>query len=133
MTRVLFALRLLAFGLLTAVTLHGCGGGIPKYTVTGTVTYEGKPIRAGTITFEPREGPVTQETMAFAVIRDGKYEVEIVGGPHKVVIRDLSDDPDIVASEAEASPPLFTGQITVDVDFPKKSPTGVFTHDFRLP
>jgi hypothetical protein len=63
--------------LLTAV---GCGS---KGTITGTVSYQGKPIPAGTIIFSPDSG----EPAANGPIADGKYTVDKVPpGPAKVSV-----------------------------------------------
>jgi len=61
----------------------GCGS---KATITGTVTYQGKPIPQGYIVFYPDSGarPVN------APIIDGKYTAEQVPtGPAKVSITSL--------------------------------------------
>jgi len=68
----------------------GCGGddGPQKYNYSGTVTYDGKPIPKGDISFEPSGG--NQGPGAMAKIVDGKYETApgkgLISGPHKVII-----------------------------------------------
>jgi hypothetical protein len=58
----------------------GCGS---KGTVTGTVSYQGTPITAGTIVFFPDSG----EPAVNAPISDGKYTVDKVPpGPAKVSV-----------------------------------------------
>ena len=40
------------------LTLSGCGGsGITTAAVSGTVTYQGKPVTEGTVFFQPEKGP----------------------------------------------------------------------------
>jgi hypothetical protein len=60
--------------------LVGCGRGseLQREAVSGTVTYQGKPIPDGAITFVPLKG--TQGPGAGALIRDGKYTVVAGGG-----------------------------------------------------
>jgi hypothetical protein len=58
----------------------GCGS---KGTITGTVTYKGTPIPAGTIVFAPDSG----EPSVNAPIADGKYTIDKVPpGPAKVAV-----------------------------------------------
>jgi len=55
-------------------------------TITGTVTYKGKPIPEGSVQFMPENGSPTVS----AVINDGKYTAEKVPvGPAKVAISSL--------------------------------------------
>lgn len=70
----------------------GCeqSDGPAKYTVSGMVSHASKPVAVGDIKFEPLEGTVNKNTIAMAYIRDGQYRVEIVGGPHRIAVRDLS-------------------------------------------
>lgn len=68
----------------------GCGGsdGPQRVILSGTVTYQGQPVKEGQICFLPIEG--TQAPVAGAPITDGKYCVEQKGGlpvgTHKVQI-----------------------------------------------
>lgn len=62
--------------------LLGCGGGL---SVSGTVTYDGKPIEDGQISFLPAGG---KGTPAGAPIVGGKYRVDegLTIGPRRVEI-----------------------------------------------
>jgi hypothetical protein len=72
-----------------AILLSGCGGdrGPERVIVSGTVTYNGKPI-SGTIRFLPTADSAVP--MAAASIIDGKYKVDLRGGvpvgTHKIAI-----------------------------------------------
>ncbi|MSR56416.1 MAG: hypothetical protein EXS05_01930 [Planctomycetaceae bacterium] len=76
---------------IAAMVCCGCGGGgtdLGKHgSVSGTVTFDGKPVELGQITFTPvgKEGTVTG-----AEIKNGKYSVSREAGPlvgqHKVSI-----------------------------------------------
>jgi hypothetical protein len=61
----------------------GCGS---KGTVSGKITYNGKPLPSGTVTFVPEKGSVVT-----AAIVDGKYTAEKVPtGPAKILVTSVS-------------------------------------------
>ncbi|MEX1039038.1 MAG: hypothetical protein WDZ51_00305 [Pirellulaceae bacterium] len=69
----------------------GCGEGDDRgYTLTGTVTYQGKPVPGGRIVFEPITAQGNSGPGSVAEIQDGSYRTRrgkgIVGGPHHVTI-----------------------------------------------
>jgi len=65
--------------LLLFVTALGCGSNGPeKATVTGTVTFAGKPIEFGMIKFNPIEG--TSGPFSSAAIKNGEYRIDNKGG-----------------------------------------------------
>ena len=74
---VLRTLLLLAF---MAALVGGCGGerGPERVVVSGTVTYQGKPIPDGTIRFAPAAGAAVPTIGATIVA--GKYRVDAKGG-----------------------------------------------------
>jgi hypothetical protein len=53
----------------------GCDSQPKRYAVRGTVSYQGQPIKFGSISFRAEDG-----STGAAQIQDGKYEVEAVGG-----------------------------------------------------
>lgn len=63
----------------------GCGGtgAPPTYPVTGTVTFEGEPIKAGDIQFEP--DPKGEAPDGGSII-DGKFSLRVKEGKKKVKI-----------------------------------------------
>jgi hypothetical protein len=67
--------------LLAVALVAGCGGGDQTGEVSGIVTYDGKPVESGGITFSPEKGPT-----AGGVIKDGKYTATVAVGPAKVSI-----------------------------------------------
>jgi hypothetical protein len=77
-----------------ALLLTGTGcqeRGPTRVRVTGSVTYEGKPVPYGNITFEPDTDKGNHGPQGFAKIQDGKYDSDIAGtgpspGPQTVVI-----------------------------------------------
>jgi hypothetical protein len=66
-----------------ALLVAGCSS---RGTVSGTVTYRGKPVPSGNVTFVPERGPAVT-----AVIDGGKYTAENVpAGPAKVAVTSVS-------------------------------------------
>lgn len=63
------------------ICLASCGGPavLPRGSVRGHVTWDGTPIKEGTITFVPISG--TPGSPAAAIIRDGQYLIEAESGP----------------------------------------------------
>jgi hypothetical protein len=65
-----------------ACTLAGCGGAddnLPREPISGTVTFEGQPIKSGSIQFVPEK---TKEGITSGgVITDGHFDVARAVGP----------------------------------------------------
>jgi hypothetical protein len=70
-----------ALVLLASLAILGCGD--KKGEVSGTVTYKGKPVPLGTVTFVN----VNKETVGTAAISDGKYLMtKVPVGPVKILV-----------------------------------------------
>jgi hypothetical protein len=106
----LFALPC-SIGVLSLVSLIGCGGNPAGYPatapVTGTVTLDGVPLEGASITFSPATGRSSSGTTD----AEGNYELNYTGaiqgamlGTHRVMISKRVTDPDYVptAEEREA-------------------------------
>jgi hypothetical protein len=68
-----------------ATLIAGCGPSDPlaRYSVSGKVTYQGKPVEEGTITFEdPAAGQVNSAELGSG----GSYSVELPAGDFKVSV-----------------------------------------------
>src|SRR5262245_29789774 len=80
------------FIVFASLAIFGCGSdGPPRYRVHGMVTYEGKPVPAGTIIFEPdasqkNDGPQGLATIHAGLFDSAKGGKGTVGGPHRVTI-----------------------------------------------
>src|SRR5262249_40656460 len=106
-------MRLATAAVIAAMLLTGCdGGGIKRYTVSGTVTYEGKPMPWGFARLEPDSSKGNSGPGAGAQVKDGSYETPagkgIVGGPHNVTV--YANDGIATTINGEAAPegkPLF--------------------------
>jgi len=81
---------------LAACCLAGCRGetGPAKYTVSGTVTLDGKQLSNGDVSFYPVAGNLPA---AAGKLQDGRYTFRAVAGQHRVVIRAVSDKPIITS------------------------------------
>ena len=83
--------------LLCSLFIVGCSQGdkIEKATVSGTVTYNAKPVEKGEIRFIPKAGTIGP--MATGAIANGAYTVTAAGGvpigAHKVEITAYVDLP----------------------------------------
>lgn len=101
--------------------LVGCGGE-RTYNISGMVTFQGKPVPAGQIVFEPDSSAGNKGAAAFAKIKDGHYDTSsegrgTVGGPHLVRIHGRDGIP---RGELLNGLPLFRDYQT-KVELPKKS------------
>lgn len=126
MQRVLIVLS--AFSL----CLAGCGRGDDRNSLSGNVTFDGKPLAYGEIVFRPAKGPEGSAT-----VRDGKYSTDdggqgITRGPNTVIVTGYSAEPVSNADEtkvSEAAPPLFSSyqqeadlsSETFDITVPKEA------------
>ena len=60
-----------------AALLVGCCSGEQLHDVSGTITYEGKPVPKGLIFFDPEKG--TPGTQGFANIENGRFDTSVSG------------------------------------------------------
>ena len=78
----------IAVSSLIAISTIGCGGS--GANVSGTVTFDGRPIANGTITFQPTEDSSLQNPIQ-ARINDGSFSIEshqmLLPGKYEVAIR----------------------------------------------
>ena len=91
-------MRRLWCGLLVGVAAlaAGCGGGEKAHTVSGTVTFDGEPVKEGHIAFHPAGGGAG----AGASISGGRYSVTAPAGKYRVEVN---------ASRMTKLPPGQTG------------------------
>src|SRR5262249_47024576 len=112
----------------------GCGDPSARtYPVFGTVTFEGKPVETGYITFDPADGAAGTVN---APINDGKYELQAKAGKKKVSILAYRDRPGVKLAGGRVPrdcyiptrynpQPILTADVTPDgenrFDFPLMS------------
>jgi hypothetical protein len=85
---------LAAAGFAGAALLLGCGREEKLYHVSGTVTFEGNPVPAGTVFFDPVAGGGAKG-QGFATIKNGEFDTAADGrglAPGKYSIRVLGFD-----------------------------------------
>ena len=92
--------------LLLAVVATGCGGGGPgRYGVSGTVTFKGKNLDKGQITFSPAEQKGMQ---GGAEIVNGSYKIDakqgLTAGKYKVSISSPEGGTSVAAGENPGDP-----------------------------
>src|SRR5688572_30585859 len=104
----------------------GCQKGEKLFRVSGTVTYDGKPVPKGLIHFDPTaDGP-----QGFANIQDGKYDTGqqngIKGGTYNIRVNGFNGVPGPDAPFGQALFPEYRGakdlpeaDSTYDLDIPK--------------
>jgi hypothetical protein len=68
--------------LLPLIFLLGCGAADNRFIVTGKVTFDGKPLEDGAITFFPLD----KGTTASGAIKDGSYSARLFSGKFTVQI-----------------------------------------------
>lgn len=116
---------------LACTLLAGCNRGPTRYEVSGTVTYQNKPLPAGVIFFTPDIRRGNDGPQGYAIIKEGHYATTdpggkgMLGGAYTVRIEGFDGKP---GNELPLGKPLFTDYQT-DVDFPK----GETTQDFDVP
>jgi hypothetical protein len=128
-TRLRRVWRLSALVLLAALWLAGCGGdtGPTLYPLSGEVTYMGKPVKAGTMHFEPAGGKADPRAITIAEIRAGRYELPkgkgVMGGPYTVIISPCDGIP---REEEPMGKLLIQKPHVAKVDLPKEASTKNF-------
>lgn len=101
------------------------GSGVKLYDVSGTVTYDGKPIPYGSILFIADADEGNSGPQGVATIEDGKFDTAnagrgVVGGAYTVIIKGRSVQGSQQDDEGEADPPLFSDYKTT-ASFPKEN------------
>jgi hypothetical protein len=92
------------------MAVAGCSddGLSKRYAVSGDVTYNGKPVESGSISFYPAGGGVNSEARgASGVIKDGHYSLSTIGGEDGVIPGDYlvgisARTPDMSQAKANA-------------------------------
>lgn len=130
-TRAYLAVRRRYGWLLAASSLLvwvGCGGsgGPERYHLSGTVTYAGKPVPAGTVSFVPDTSKGNSGPGGSAPIKDGTFDTSNgtghVSGPHVVTVAGFDG---VATPEMPVGTSLF-GDYQTSIDLPKQDGTQAF-------
>jgi len=123
--------------------LAGCGRDNPlgRVALSGTVTFQGKPLDRGTIEFTPLPG--SAGVGSGAIIQDGSFDVSadqgLPPGTYRVRIYSAESGSGAAAPEApgehesiakERIPPEFNSQSTQEVNVTSDGPN---TFEFNIP
>ena len=93
---------------LLAALVAGCSDGSPRlYRVTGTVTWQGKPVGAGVINFVD---PAGQSPAVSAKIVDGRFEARTTAGPKSVQVYNQRD----LGFNKEMNQHVFTNDVPTE-------------------
>ena len=131
MRQLLRGAGLPALALVAVPFAAGCfKGGPPEYHLSGSVTFQGKPVPAGQLFFDPDYARGNDGPAGFAYIKDGRYDTRaggkgVVGGPHTVRIHGADGKPD---AELPVGRPLFR-EYAAKAALPRQDGT----HDFDVP
>jgi hypothetical protein len=103
--------------------MSGCGGGdgLDRYRITGTVTYNGKPVEFGSIFFEPTESVGKIAPTAYLPVRDGKYDAGDEGpvkGKYRVVVGGIDKSKDKVDSDGITTSQQLFKDYRFEVEIP---------------
>jgi hypothetical protein len=122
-SRLSFLFGSASLSLATVALLAGCGDSGPeKYEVTGQVLCAGTPVKSGDIFFEPKDSLANNQTMGRALIKDGRYTGQIVGGVHKISVREFTGDIDLDPQGAmSGAKPVLRIEWRGEVEFPPLS------------
>jgi len=126
-------MRHLALGLIVGLgVLVGCGGATQRAEIEGRVMWEGKPVPAGQVVFEPDPARGGKGPAGVATIRGGRFRTDpgfgAVAGPHIARFR-LGDGEGVnelqpfgrsLCPEFTQPVDLAGGAATVDFDLPIK-------------
>ena len=123
--------------LLVCGLLSGCGGSGNR--VSGKVTFNGQPVKAGKIYFIPDAAKANKGPTGFANIIDGQYDTSAAGGsgagkgPMVVAIEGTDKDKEGKTAKGDTS-----GEVTVTPLFPRYEitadlPDSSSTKDFEVP
>lgn len=111
---------------LVLVLFAGCGSndGPRRYQLTGTVTYDGKPVPKGFVTLTPNTDKGNTGPGGGAPIVDGRYttpkDMGLVGGPHRVKIVGYDGIPTAVGGEKIPDGKSLFPPYEAEVDLPKQ-------------
>lgn len=98
-----------------------------RYSLSGNVTIDGKPVPVGEISFEPDGKSGNKGPASFTPIKDGKYMVDgdsgVIGGKYSVTIIGFDG---VAVGEASDGKELLKKPYLEKIDLPKEDSTRDF-------
>lgn len=79
--------------LMFGILVTGCSNDLKKYSISGQLSFEGKPIQTGEITIAPAGGTGRPDSTLFS---NGQYQLSVTAGKKVVRISAWSSDPALV-------------------------------------
>lgn len=124
--------RFLVAACIATLTVSGCGPGTPNpYEVSGTVTFDGKPIPKGFITFLPDTSKGNKGPGGGAPINNGEYRTPtgkgVAGGPYTVKIVGYTGISTTAFGEELVDGPHLFAPFQTTLDLPKENSKKDFT------
>ena len=110
--------RVLVFYWILSIVIAGLAGCSDPYAgrmeITGAVTLQGRPLKEGSILFEPLDGQGTQSGTG---ISNGEYKIPRSSGlkPGKYLVRITAGDGKTPVNEETAAPGGSTNIVSVDL------------------
>ena len=93
------------------MSVSGCSQDNTFHTVSGSVTYDGKPVPVGEVQFMPDSTKGNRGPSVMASIKDGQYKTRkgkgIVGGPYVLMVTGYQAAPD----SADPTAPGYGAQL----------------------
>jgi hypothetical protein len=116
------------FILVVVAIASGCGADGPsRYSISGSVTFQGKPVPVGFIKFEPDTSKGNAGPGAGAPIKDGRYTVPsdkgVVGGHYRAIVDGFDGVPAIIDGEKSQDGKLSFSSRPVQMELPQKDTT----------
>ena len=104
----------------------GCGDGMKRCRVRGTVTFQGKPVESGAIFFEPTASVGKIAPTAYLPIRNGKYDAGEngpVAGKYRVVVGGMDQSKNKVDDDGITHTPQLFKDYVIEVEIPPPNDT----------
>lgn len=114
----------LGLAAIVVISAAGCGKeGPERYRLSGAITWEGKPVPSGMVTFEPASKGIGG---GFAPIVNGTYDTDLtgrghLGGEHTVSIAGFAGTAD--PNDPDSAAVSMFKPVTFTSDLPKESST----------
>lgn len=100
------------------ISFAGCDTGPQTYQVTGTISYQGKPVSGGLINFRPPKG----QPLGGAIKEGGTYSFSLPAGQYQVRIE---TPPKIPEGWKEGDPDPMLGPLEVPAKFAQFGSSGL--------